>query len=116
MKITNVYQALWFWANCRPSDDPPIRCSWPDSLPSTLKSGYLPHKKNTISDSACLWISIDLVIYRMNRLDRKWIMRSCADAKHYENWQMFKRFTNKRPQRYVLNRFKRRLKNANLWH
>jgi len=54
----NVYHALWYWSNCRPSELCHIRCGWPEisALPEFSPG---PH---SINDSMAKWLDIDHII------------------------------------------------------
>jgi hypothetical protein len=114
MKISNVYQALWYYSNCRPSDSVSVSCAWPDpDYPLNYSKVFNP--KSTISDRDCFWLTLDLIIRKMKRVDRKHLMRTLQDAKHYEHWWYYWRFCENRPPKYILRRFKRKLKNVGIW-
>ena len=107
LKISNIYQAIWIWANCRPSDKPSIHCalSCADGL-------------NGAADTLeALWTEIDKVIRETPRRERKELTSLAAESKEEtdKGWQSLQREASNRPSRHTQQRFKKRLKKKLIW-
>jgi hypothetical protein len=102
MKISNIYQAIWVWANCRPSDRPSVHCALSCAIGINGAADTLE----------ALWFEIDKVIQATPRRERKELIALAAESKEEtdKGWQSLRKEAIKRPPLYVQQRFKRRLR------